>query len=58
MPLNLVGPELTFFTHLSLEMSSKKLLLVDLTLSKDISSDAKNKMTHTPTGPIPGPPPP
>jgi len=58
MPLNLVGPELTFFTHLSLEMSIKGLFLVYVTFSKDISSDVKNKMTHTPTGPIPGPPPP
>jgi hypothetical protein len=58
MPLNLVGPELTFFTHLSLEISSKRLLSVYLIFYKDISSDVKNKMTHTPTGPIPGPPPP
>jgi hypothetical protein len=58
MLLNLVGPEHTFFTYLSLEMSSKGRLLVDLIFSKDISSDVKNKRTHTPTGPIPGPPPP
>lgn len=57
MPLNLIGPEHTFSTHLSLEVSSKGLLLVDLIFSY-ISSDVKNKMTHTPTGPIPGPPPP
>jgi len=57
MPLNLVGPKLTFFTHL-IEMSSKRLLLVYVAFSEDISGDVKNKMTHTPTGPIPGPPPP
>jgi hypothetical protein len=58
MPLNLIGPEHTFSTHHSLETSSKGLLLYDFIFSKEISSDVKNKMTHTPIGPIPGPPPP